>query len=443
MTALGGGGFTLPNKVLPGSYINTISRPRASEVFGDRGFAAIALALDWGVTGEIIELQKSDLQNDSLEILGYPYTHEALKPIREILIGAQTLYLWNLNSQSVKATAKVGELILEAKCGGIVGNDIMVRIMPDADQEGNYIVTIRLGDVLAYQKSVASVEEIDNNHVDFKGVLTSDTVTVGTKLAGGENGIVTAEDHTNFLGALEEYNVNAVGCATNDDEVKRLYHSYCQRMRDEAGVKLQDVIYEPTTNKFNYEGTIEVHNKTLDNKEKPYEAVYYVTGIAAGCQVNASNTNLLYNGEYNIEGVTKTREAEKLLKQGKFVFYSKNKEIRVLEDINSFIEFTLYKNEDFSKNQVIRVIDQRAKDIAIIFNSRYLGKVLNNKDGRVSFWKELVNHAEKMEGLGAIEDYVADETTVEKGKMKDEVIVHDPLMPIMAMQKLYMTIHVI
>ena len=90
----------------------------------------------------------------------------------------------------------------------------------------------------------------------------------------------------------------------------------------------------------------------------------------------------------------------------------------------------------------MRVLDQRAKDISIIFNKRYLGKVQNNEDGRIAFWNELVRHANTLTELGAIEDYDPKDTTVEKGYAKDAVVVKDYLLPVMAMQKLYMTIWV-
>ena len=35
--ALGGGTFLVQNKVLPGAYINFVSRPRAMGVMGERG----------------------------------------------------------------------------------------------------------------------------------------------------------------------------------------------------------------------------------------------------------------------------------------------------------------------------------------------------------------------------------------------------------------------
>ena len=87
-------------------------------------------------------------------------------------------------------------------------------------------------------------------------------------------------------------------------------------------------------------------------------------------------------------------------------------------------------------------MDQRAKDAAIIFNKFFLGEVQNNTDGRIGYWNELVRHAGTLSDLGAIEDYESKDTTVEKGHEKDAVVVHDFLMPVMAMQKLYMEIHV-
>lgn len=62
-----------------------------------------------------------------------------------------------------------------------------------------------------------------------------------------------------------------------------------------------------------------------------------------------------------------------LLTSGKYVFHRVGNEIRVLEDINTFTSFRSDKNEDFSLNQVIRVLDQIAIDTAALFNTRYLG----------------------------------------------------------------------
>ena len=65
---------------------------------------------------------------------------------------------------------------------------------------------------------------------------------------------------------------------------------------------------------------------------------------------------------------------------------------RVLTDINTFVSVTDEKSVDFSSNQVMRVLDQIANDIASLFNSKYLGKVQNDASGRVSLWSDIVAH---------------------------------------------------
>lgn len=431
---LGGGNFLTHNKRLPGVYINVISRARASNTFADRGYCAMALPFDWAKQGEIFIIQNEDLQTESYQNFGMAYTDERLKPIRELMLGAKTLYLYNLNDEAEKAKAVVGGLNIESKNPGVGGNEIKVKLQNDVDS-GAYVLTIYFGEKRVYENTIKAVEDAVNDFVDIKGEITEESITAGTNLAGGANGDVSVGNHSDFLDKIEPYYVNAIGYYGEDEELKKLYHEFGKRMRDEVGAKTQIVIAEKGKNKYDYEGTIEVDNIP--------ESVFWVAGRSSGCAVNRSLTNEKYNGEYNIEFYTKSRDGENALNEGKFAFYGTNDEIRVIEDINSFISFTLYKNQDFSKNQVIRVVDQRATDISRIFIDRYLGKVLNNKDGRIAFWQELVNHAETLQNLGAIEDYDPKETTVERGTEKDEVIVNDPLSVVMAMQKLYMTIEII
>ena len=442
--ALGGGTFLVQNKILPGSYINYVSVPRASNLFSDRGYAAIGMPLDWGLTGGIITLEPADLQTEALELLGYSYTSNKIKPLREMMKGAKVIYLYRLNDNGgKKAEGTLGEnLKIIAKYEGIVGNNIMVSCQNDIDEDGGYVVTTRVDGVRVDEQVVKKATELKNNKfVDFNASGDALTLSAGVKLAGGANGGVTGQSHSNFLEIIEKYDFNCLGYAGTDETVKELYNQFTKRMRDDEGVKFQTVIYNMDPTKANYEGTINLKNKVVDD-ENEAALVYWVTGQEAGVDVNRSITNKLYDGDYKVFTNFKTREAKEAIKNGYFFFYEKNEEVRVLEDINSFTEFTLYKNEDFSKNQVMRVLDQRAKDISIIFNKRYLGKVQNNEDGRIAFWNELVRHANTLTELGAIEDYDPEDTTVEKGYAKDAVVVKDYLLPVMAMQKLYMTIWV-
>ena len=431
---LGGGTFNTTNKTLPGVYIKKVSRARASNTFAERGYCAIALPLDWAVTDKIITIQNEDLQLESYKNFGMDYTDERLKPIRELMIGAKTLYLYNLNQNATKAQATIGGVTATSKNPGIIGNDIKVKIQNEVDT-GNYEVSIFFGEKRVYQEVISEIIQAKNDFVDFSGVIDEESLTAGTSLSGGSNETVLAGAHSDFLDKIGEYYLNIIAYYGEDETIKKLYADFSKRMVEEVGAEVQVVIAEKGENKYDYEYTIEVDNIP--------EAVLWVAGMSAGCKVQKSLTNKKYNGEYELEYYTKARDGEKAIKSGKFAFYGTNGEVRVIEDINSFVSFTLDKNIDFSKNQIIRGISQRATDISRIFSDSFLGEVLNNKDGRVSFWKELVNHAETMQDLGAIENYDSNDTTVERGKEKDEVIVNDALEFTMAMQKLYMTIHVV
>ena len=97
-------------------------------------------------------------------------------------------------------------------------------------------------------------------------------------------------------------------------------------------------------------------------------------------------------------------------------------------------------DSDFAYNQVIRIIDTAANDLAYIFNSKYLGKVQNNRSGRISFWNEVVTYNRTLEKMGVIEDFNPDEVVVEEGNTRDSIVVANPLKIVSAMAKLYMTI---
>ena len=68
--ALGGGTFTVQNKLLPGAYINFVSASHASAELSDRGTAALPMVLDWGSEGEVFTVTAEEFQRESLRIFG-------------------------------------------------------------------------------------------------------------------------------------------------------------------------------------------------------------------------------------------------------------------------------------------------------------------------------------------------------------------------------------
>ena len=433
--ALGGGTFTVQNKVLPGAYINFISAASASAALSDRGIAAMPLELDWGKDGEVFEVTSGDFQKNSLEIFGYDYNHPKMKGLRDLFLNARTLYAYKLTSGGAKASNTFGEALYS----GIGGNALMTVIQQNADNTGLYDVkTLFDGKEVDLQTVAGAAELSDNKYVKWNREAELN-VTAGTPFTGGENGEVDGNAHQDFLNKIESYSFNTMGAVVTDETTKSLYAAFNKRLRDELGIKFQTVLYD---HKADYYGVINVKNKVSDNDFGEAALVYWVTGVSAGCEINRSNQNKLYDGEFTVDTAYTQNELKAAITAGEFVLHKVGSDVRVLEDINSMVTVSDTQGDVFKDNQTVRVIDQIANDIAVLFNTKYLGVVPNDAAGRVSLWSDIVKHHQQLQDIRAIEDFADADVTVEQGDSKKSVVVTDAVTVVNAMNKLYMTVTV-
>lgn len=441
--ALGGGTFITQNKVLPGSYINFISVAKASALLSDRGIATMPLQLDWGPEGEVFEVTSGDFFDNSTKIFGYDFKHEKLKGLRDLFLNINTLYAYRLNGGN-KASNTYGV----AKYSGTRGNDLKVIIQTNVDDETKFDVSLLLENKkVGFQTVGASSELTDNDFIVWDKTATLE-VTAGIALTGGSNGEVTAENHQTYLDKIESYSFNTMGIVTTDDTIKALYVNFVKRMRDEVGAKFQLVLYNKSADS---EAVINVKNKCVDGAVTnegvttyPNESalVYWVTGIEAGCPVNKSCLNCKYDGEFTVNCDYTQNQLVKVIGDGEFTLHKVGGNIRVLSDINSLITVTDTKGEIFKDNQTVRVVDQIANDIAVLFNTKYLGNIPNDSAGRVSLWSDIVKHHQELANLRAIENFSDKDVVVEPGGSKKAVVVSDKVTVIGAMAQLYMTVRV-
>ncbi|HGM1348974.1 TPA: phage tail sheath family protein [Clostridioides difficile] len=434
--ALGGGTFVTQNKVLPGAYINFISAKRATSSLSDRGIVAIPLELDWGIDEEVFQVTSDDFEKYSVKYFGYDYTHEKLKGLRDLFKNIRLGYFYKLN-KGVKASCTIAI----AKYSGIRGNDLKVTVTTNIDDNSKFDVVILLDNKKVDTQIAKVITDLqDNDYITWKKDATLEA-SAGLVFTGGTNGeAVTGAEYQAFLDKIESYSFNALGCLATTTEIKSLFVEFTKRMRDKVGAKFQTVLYKK--NDADYEGVVSVENKIKDTGLLESSLVYWTTGAIAGCDINKSNTNKKYDGEFDVDVNYTQIQLEEALKSGKFIFHKVGDEVHVLEDINTFVSFTDEKNDDFSSNQSVRVLDQIANDIATLFNDKYLGKVPNDKAGRISFWNDVVKHHKELENIRAIEDFKTDDVSVELGNDKKTVIVSDAVKVINAMSKLYMTVSV-
>lgn len=434
--ALGGGTFVTQNKVLPGAYINFVSATRATSSLSDRGIVAIPLELDWGIDEDVFQVTSDDFEKYSVKYFGYDYTHEKLKGLRDLFKNIRLGYFYKLN-KGVKASCTIAT----AKYSGIRGNDLKVTVTTNIDDNAKFdVVTLLDNKKVDTQIAKVITDLQDNDYITWKKDATLEA-SAGLVFTGGTNGeAVTGAEYQAFLDKIESYSFNALGCLATTTEIKSLFVEFTKRMRDKVGAKFQTVLYKKSD--ADYEGVVSVENKIKDTGLLESSLVYWTTGAIAGCDINKSNTNKKYDGEFDVDVNYTQIQLEEALKSGKFIFHKVGDEVHVLEDINTFVSFTDDKNDDFSSNQSVRVLDQIANDIATLFNDKYLGKVPNDKAGRISFWNDVVKHHKELENIRAIEDFKTDDVSVELGNDKKTVIVSDAVKVINAMSKLYMTVSV-
>lgn len=433
---LGGGSFTLQNKILNGAYINFVSASKASATLADRGVATMPLELDWGVDNAIFEVTPADFQKNSMMIFGYPFTHEKMKGLRDLFMNIKTLYAYKLTSGGVKSE----NTYATAKYAGTRGNALKVVIAANVEDPAKFDVKLYMDNtVVDEQFAVASAADlVPNDYVTWKADSEL-SVTAGIALTGGTNGAVDGTSHQTYLDKVEPYSFNTMGVVTTDDTTKGLYAAFVKRMRDQVGAKFQCVLHNKAAD---YEGVISVKNDAVGSTSVA-DLVYWVTGAEAGCPVNKTLLNQKYDGEFTVDTDHKQSVLETAMKSGEFMFHNVNGEVRVLADINTFVSGTDEKSvEIFGENQCVRVMDQIANDIAVIFNTKYLGKVPNDAAGRISLWNDIVKHHAQLQDIRAIQDFNPDDVTVNQGDAKNSVVVGDAVVITVAMAKLYMTVTV-
>lgn len=436
--ALGGGTFLTQNKILPGAYINFISVANASATLSDRGIATIPLDMNWGPENQVMTVELADFLKNSQKFFGYAYTADELKPMREIFKHAKTVYFFRLNASGVKAA----NTFCTAKYPGTRGNSLRTVIT----ENENSTSEAKLYDVATYldtvqvdlQTGVASLADLKpNDYVDWI-TGASISLTASLPLKNGTNGTVEDAAYQTYLDKMEAYNFNAMGCPSNNPTISALFAAFCERMRDDVGKKFQVVCFR---NLADYEGVVSVKNTIAGETDDP-ALIPWVTGVIAGTAVNKSATNMDYDGEYAIDTDYTQTELENGIKEGSFMFHQVDEKVVVLEDINTFISVTDVKSSDFSSNQTIRVLDQIANDIAVLFGKKYIGKVPNDASGRVSLWNDIVKHHTELQNIRAIENFSGDNVTVAQGDTKKAVVVTDYVTPVNAMAQLYMTVYV-
>lgn len=441
-----GGTWITQNKVRPGAYINVVSSTMTIRMGGERGVATMPWESGWG-TNEVVSITP---RTNFLRVLGYEISAPEMLVVRECLKRATTLLLFRINAtDGTPATATTDDgLAVTARARGARGNDLSIRIYNDLDDPEYFIVETLMDTTVVDEQRVQTKTELVHNdfvRFDFSGSPNFNPLA-GLRLAGGETGDSTLSNYAEYFETIADYDFNCMGITTDDEFVKMLASSFIVRLREDEGKKCQVAI---ANLRADTEAVINVTNGVIlgdraNTEIPPVLATAWVAGATAGARVAQSNTHSAYEGAADVYGKLDHQEIIAALLRGQFVFRQGTKErIIVEQDINSHTTFTVQKNRDFSKNMIIRVLDDIANSIREKFSENFIGRVINNEDGRATFTAVIIDYMDMLEGLGAIENFEEDDVRVERGINRDAVLAHLYVQPTDAMEKLYMIVEVV
>ena len=445
---MAGGTWTSQNKALPGVYINVKSKGNMPVTAGNRGVVAICEPLNFGPTGVVSEYIPGD---DPTPIIGNNLLSDDALFIREMIKGSDTtpgpskiLIYRPEGASGVKATATIGALTATAKYIGSRGNDITIIITADPDNAGYYYITTSVDGDIVDSQYIDDLDNLESNAwVDFTGTGTTITTTAGTALTTGANPTVSATDYADFMTKIEPYRFNTICYDGSNATIASALQTFANRISDSVGSKCQLAAAGMTT-----PNTIRVVNilngvKLADGTAiTAAQASWWAAGAEAGCGYNQSLTYAQYPGAVEAYPKKTTAELEAAVKAGYLVFFDEFDLVRVCSDINSLTSYTPEQGPEFSKNRVVRVLDQICNDIYEQFSRSYIGKLDNNADGRGLMKGWIVGYLNEIQANNGIQNFTAADVTVEQGQTLDSVVVTVAIQPVDSVEKIYMTVTV-
>lgn len=421
------------NKIRPGAYIDFESIEQNGFKVGSRGIVTFPLITEWGMDEELTTITYDDLISG---LFKNKFGDTDTLLLELALLGCDKVLLYSVNKGNKASITLDGILTVTAKYSGEYGNKIAVGI------KNKTFITYLNGEIAEEQK-INTYEEIkDNEYLTFEIVTGEDGTeevrdSAYTFLSGGTK-TVTTIDYDRYLNKIKTktWNTLAVINKTNNDKAQ----AFVQNMRDKEKIKVQCVMVDDNANS---EGIIKLIDQSVKYKDITITSdklTVFVAGITAGADITESNTGRITPFTEIIDEMTNT-EIEEGIKRGYFLLtYRADKNVKCEYDINSFTNFTPSKGKDFSKNKIIRTIDEIGNTIKTIFENNYSGKISNSQHGRDLFKTALITYFNSLFGLEAIDEFNPSDITVSAGEDKDSIVVKVNIKPVDAVEKLYMLV---
>lgn len=424
-----------------------------------------------------------------MALTGHKNTDQVLAPVYEALKDAETVLLLNDFDGGAKSTStKEGVYTINAKYEGEQGNNISVSFAPsplvdDAKTQDITVTTLfgtkqvdqaKITLPLANKEAITAAEltdekqlEVHNDYVDitfgtnpadvtkelngkgeyplytaiFNG-LTQNAANVS--LAGGSNGTNKVVDDMNDYLENEYYAVATTAGWEESSNIHKLLVEEIKLLRENVGIKVRAVVPNETGVVYNYEGVSTVLNGYVLNDGTvitPNIAAARFAGMSASATPDQALTYTQIDDAVEAKPKLNNDKTIEALKAGQIVFTTRaGSRVVIEQDINSLTKFTSEKSRDFSKNRIIRTLDEICINTTQTFETSFLGKVSNNEAGRNVFKANRIGYLTSLQNKNMIRDFENSDLTLSQGDEKDAVLMELYVTPVDAMEKLYVNL---
>ena len=441
---MGAGTWTSQNKVLPGVYIRFTSTQGLGLTVGERGSVAICEPMSWGPVGTV---QTVDAGADTTPYCGYDITSTKALFLQQIFLGtnrtdgaSKVLLYRPAATSSAQAKVTAGVLTATARYPGVRGNDITIVITEEVDAKTFTVSTVVDGAVVDEQTSITNVSDLKpNDWVTWSGDGAV-AATVGSPLAGGNDGTVESSAYSAFLTAIEPYKFDILIYDGSDPTVQAAMQSFVKRQNDDNGIYCQLVGANFTNPDSRYVVNV-MSPVTLDTGAEltMQQVTWWAGGALAGAMYNQSLTNASYPNALSTTLMT-TPQYIAALKAGQFVLAADNGRVYVMQDINSLVTYTTDITEVYRYNRTMRLVNTIANDLYLQFSANYLGIVNNNEQGRSMFKAAVVGYLLDIQNNQGIQNFETADVEVLPGADINAILVKLAIQPVGSVEKVYITI---
>ena len=409
---MAGGTFTMSGKkVLPGTYINTVSGKQSSAAVNLNGAVVLPLlSAVYGPAKEFIEINVS-APDANIKKLGLSvYDNDSMMLlIRETLKGCGKVYVF-IPTAGTKATVTIDSILAcTAKYGGTLGNKLKVAIIANAELGSGYFNVIVTLDGVEVEK-ISAVQKIGDlsgksDYIDFAaaGEATAATALVanaGSSLTNGTNGTLVNSDFTYMLDESEHLDYSVFAFPYSASTYSALVTAIKSKVRyfyEDVG---KDVTAVFASSPSDSEKCMNVTNGAVledDTQISQEQAVCFIAGVTAGASYNQSNTYRQYTGAKAVLNPKTNDQAIAAVNAGEIFFaYDDAHNVVIMYDINSLVTFTSEKTEDYRKMRVQRTLAAIRKTVRANFPP-------NKYDNDETGWSVMEGI-----GVGILQDYQAD-----------------------------------